>query len=129
MVKYYERGEICVSSPAHMKEYFKNTESTDNFFFEDADGNRWGKTGDVGYIDEDGDVYILGRAADIFISIKGNKIYNFDIEAVIRENCNIKDCEVVGFDKVKQLSHLFCRLKNRIHFHCRSILNAQRRAQ
>ena len=43
-----------------------------------------GKTGDVGYIDEDGDVYILGRAADIFISIKGNKIYNFDIEAVIR---------------------------------------------
>ena len=101
MVKYYERGEICVSSPAHMKEYFKNTESTDNFFFEDADGNRWGKTGDVGYIDEDGDVYISGRAADIFISIKGNKIYNFDIEAVIRENCNIKDCEVVGFDKGK----------------------------
>ena len=101
MVKYYERGEICVSSPAHMKEYFKNTESTDNFFFEYADGNRWGKTGDVGYIDEDGDVYILGRAADIFISIKGNKIYNFDIEAVIRENRNIKDCEVVGFDKGK----------------------------
>ena len=43
----------------------------------------------------------MGRAADIFISIKGNKIYNFDIEAVIRENCNIKDCEVVGFDKGK----------------------------
>lgn len=65
------REEICVSSPAHMKRIFQNTESTDNFFFEDADGNRWGKTGDVGYIDEDGDVYILGRAADIFISIKG----------------------------------------------------------
>ncbi len=84
-----------------MKEYFKKTKSTDNFFFKDANGNRWGKTGDVGYIDEDGDVYILGRATDTFISIKGNKIYNFDIETVIRENCNIKDCEVVGFNKGK----------------------------
>lgn len=98
-VGYYERGEICVLSPARMKEYFKNPESTEEFFFTDMYGNRWGKTGDIGYIDKDGDVYISGRSTDAFISIKGNKIYNFDIETTIRDNCNIKDCEVIGYNK------------------------------
>ena len=59
----------------------------------------WGKTGDIGYVDEDGDVYILGRATDSFISKGGKTIYNFDIEAVIRDDYCVKDCEVVGVSK------------------------------
>ena len=98
-MKYNERGEICVISPACMKEYFKNKKSTDDFFYEDTKGFVWGRTGDIGYVDEDGDVYILGRATDSFVSKSGDTIYNFDIEAVIRESKYVKDCEVVGISK------------------------------
>ncbi len=98
-LKYNERGEIRVVSPSHMKKYFKNKKSTEKFFYTDKKGLVWGKTGDIGYVDEDGDVYILGRATDSFISKGGKTIYNFDIEAVIRDDYCVKDCEVVGVSK------------------------------
>lgn len=56
----------------------------------------WGRTGDIGYVDEDGFLFVLGRASDTFTSKSGEKIYCFDIEAAIRENKNVADCEVVG---------------------------------
>jgi len=93
---YGEKGEIRVQSPARMKEYFKNPEATKEYFFTDDNGNVWGRTGDMGYVDEDGFVYILGRATDNYISEKGNKIYCFDIENVVLENENVAQCEVVG---------------------------------
>lgn len=95
-MRYNERGEIRVVSPAHMKEYFKNEKSTNDFFYTDKNGLVWGRTGDIGYVDEDGDVYILGRATDSFVSKSGITIYNFDIEAVIQEDNCVTDCEVVG---------------------------------
>ncbi len=98
-MKYNERGEIRVVSPAHMKEYFKNEKSTDEFFYKDANGLIWGRTGDIGYVDEDGDVYILGRTTDSFVASSGNRVYNFDIEAIIRRNDMVKDSEVVGIEK------------------------------
>lgn len=93
---YGERGEIRVISPSRMKEYYLNEQATDEFFYHDNKGNVWGCTGDVGYIDEDGDIFILGRASDYFVSEQGNKIYCFDVENVILENPNIAYCEVVG---------------------------------
>lgn len=90
-----QRGEIRVNTPCRMKGYFKNDKATSEFFYIDEDGGMWGKTGDIGYVDEDGFVFILGRGSDSFISTKGNRIYNFDIETVIRKNEIVKDCEVV----------------------------------
>lgn len=94
--KYNERGEIRVLSPSRMKEYFKNPDATNKFFCKDGNGNMWGCTGDIGYIDKEGFVFILGRATDYYISEKGNKIYCFDIENIILENENVAQCEVVG---------------------------------
>lgn len=133
-MKYNERGEIRVVSPAHMKEYFKNKKSTDEFFYTDKNGLVWGRTGDVGYVDEDGDVYILGRTTDSFIAKSGNTIYNFDIEAVIREDDCVKDCEVVGVSKESYeipIAHIIksmgCTLSNeelidKIHKMCKEKL-------
>ena len=42
-----------------MKEYFKNPEATEKFFYKDDGGNLWGCTGDIGYIDHEGFVYVL----------------------------------------------------------------------
>lgn len=94
--RYGERGEIRVLSPARMKEYFKNPEATEKFFYKDDGGNLWGCTGDIGYIDHEGFVYVLGRSTDYFISASGNKIYCFDIENLVMKNKNIAHCEVVG---------------------------------
>lgn len=98
-MRYNQRGEIRVLTPCRMKEYYRNPEATEKFFYKDASGNLWGCTGDIGYVDEDGFIFILGRASDTFTSKSGQKIYCFDIENVVLENENIAQCEVVGHDR------------------------------
>ncbi len=78
-----------------MKEYYKNPKATDEFFWTDSNGRVWGRTGDMGYVDEDGFVYILGRCSDNFHSLTDRTVYCFDIENVILQNESISQCEVV----------------------------------
>ena len=95
-LKYYDRGEIRILTPVRMKEYYKRQKATEDFFWTDDKGNKWGKTGDIGYVDEDGFVFILGRTVDFFIPMSGQKVYCFDIERVLLQNKAIHQCEVVG---------------------------------
>ena len=94
-LQYNERGEIRVQTPCRMKEYYNNPAETEEFFHADENGNVWGCTGDIGYVDEDGFVFVLGRASDYFISPDGERHYLFDTENVILENEFIDLCEVV----------------------------------
>lgn len=96
---YNEPGELRVFSPAHMKGYFKNPTATEEFFWQDGTGQVWGRTGDIGYIDEDGFVHVLGRATDFFTPKSGTKQYCFTIENVILKNPAVAQCEVVGVTK------------------------------
>ncbi len=96
--KYYERGEIRVVTNGRMKGYYKNPEATKEFFYTDENGNIWGCTGDVGYVDEDGFIYILGRANDSYISSLNRTVYCFDVEDVIYHNSNISRCKVIGIE-------------------------------
>ncbi len=98
-LKYGERGEIRVLTPARMREYYNNPDETSRFFYTDDNGNSWGRTGDIGFIDEDGFVFILGRASDIFIANSGKTIYCFDIENVILQHQAVNQCKVVGVEK------------------------------
>ena len=95
-LKYYERGEIRVLSHSRMKGYFQNPDATSKYFYADENGAMWGCTGDIGYVDEDGFVYILGRASDTYISSQHRKVYCFDIENIILKDPNVAQCEVVG---------------------------------
>lgn len=94
--RYGECGELRVNTPCRMKEYFKNPTATEEFFWTDTNGTVWGCTGDMGYVDKEGFVYILGRCSDNFLSLSGEKIYCFDIENLILQNENISQCEIVG---------------------------------
>lgn len=96
---YNKHGELRVISPAHMKEYFKNPAATAEFFWADMEGRIWGRTGDIGYVDEDGFVHVLGRASDQFTAASGRKHYCFDIENVILQEPNVAQCEVVGLSQ------------------------------
>ncbi len=94
--KYNERGEIRVLTPARMKGYYKRPDATAEFFVKDSQGREWGCTGDVGYVDEDGFVFIQGRVNDTMTTAPGEKVYCFDIEALILQNRDIDQCKVVG---------------------------------
>ena len=92
---YHVRGEIRVCSPARMKEYFKNPQATAEFFKTDEQGRVWGCTGDIGYVDEDGFVFIKGRATDSCTAESGETVYLFDIEDVILKDEAVAQCKVV----------------------------------
>ena len=96
--KYGERGEIRVLTPSRMKEYYKRPDETAKFFWKDEKGNEWGCTGDVGYVDEDGFVFVQGRKTDVFTNKAGEKVYCFDIEDEILKINEVFQCEVIGID-------------------------------
>ena len=92
-LKYGQRGNIAVKTDIGMIEYFKNPEATEKFFYTDINGDQWSLTGDIGYINDDGSLVVLGRKSDYSI-INGNKFYNFDIERAILQSNTVKLCEV-----------------------------------
>ena len=78
-----------------MKEYFKNPQATAEFFRTDEKGQIWGCTGDIGYVDEDGFVFIKGRATDSCVVNSGETVYLFDVEDVILKDESVAQCKVV----------------------------------
>ena len=94
-LKYGQRGEIRVLSPCRMKEYYKRPDATSDYFRTDENGNVWACTGDMGYVSEDGNIYVDGRINDSYIDEQGNTIYLFDIERSILEVEAVRQCKVV----------------------------------
>lgn len=78
-----ETGEICITGPTVMMGYYNNKEETDNIVRVHDDGLRWVHTGDIGYVDEDGFVFLNGRAKRVFMDWFGFKIFPAAIENVL----------------------------------------------
>ena len=93
---FNERGEICISSPSVMKEYFNNEKETANVLKKHADGRIWMHTGDVGYLNENGLIYIDGRTKRVIIRYDGFKIYPFGIEKKILSIPEVAFCKVIA---------------------------------
>jgi long-chain acyl-CoA synthetase len=86
-----ERGEICVKGPNVMKGYWNNPEATAEAFT--ADG--FFRTGDVGYLDEDGFVYIVDRTKDMLLC-SGYNVYPRTIEEAIYAHPAAAEVCVIG---------------------------------
>lgn len=89
-----ETGQICISGPSLMKGYLNNEKATRKVIF-NLDGKRWIRTGDAGYVDEDGNLFVTGRIKRSFMRKKA-KVYPEFIEAVISEHELVRSCAVVG---------------------------------
>ena len=74
---YSTTGEIQVRGENVMKGYYKNEKATKEVFTEDG----WLKTGDLGTIDVDGNIYIRGRSKSMILSSSGQNIFPEEIEA------------------------------------------------
>ena len=91
---YYERGQILADTPCSMIGYYNNPDETKKYFHVDKNGTKWNCTGDIGYINENGELIVQGRATDYTI-INGKQIYNFDIESIISSFEEVKMCDVL----------------------------------
>ncbi|XP_011098731.1 4-coumarate--CoA ligase-like 1 isoform X2 [Sesamum indicum] len=84
-------GEICVRSQCVMKGYYKNEHETTLTI--DKDG--WLHTGDIGYIDDDEDVFIVDRIKEL-IKYKGFQVAPAELEAILLSHPSVEDAAVVG---------------------------------
>lgn len=93
---YNEQGEICVTGPTTMLGYYDNETETRKVIHRHADGSKWVHTGDVGYMTEDGLVYVVDRIKRIIVRTDGFKVYPSTIENVISKHESVTICAVVG---------------------------------
>jgi O-succinylbenzoic acid--CoA ligase len=90
-----EEGEILVKGPNITKGYWKRAEATKKSI-----ENGWLHTGDQGYKDNEGFLYVLDRRSDLIIS-GGENVYPAEIEATLLSHPNIKDAGVIGVEDKK----------------------------
>ena len=85
-----EKGEICISGPQVMKGYYNKPEETDNVI-------RNGRlhTGDIGYMDEKGFVYLVDRIKDLIL-VSGFNVYPRHVEEAIYLHPSVAECIVAG---------------------------------
>lgn len=93
---YDALGEICICGPSVMKGYFKNKSESEHTLRIHSDGKQWLHTGDIGTIDRDGNVYLVGRMKRIIVLYDGIKVYPSNLENVIMKNPAISACCAVG---------------------------------
>lgn len=93
---YNELGEICVNAPDVMLGYYGNIEETNKVIRKHSDEKLWLHTGDIGYITEEGLLYVVGRIKDIIIRYDGKKIYPYNVENILLKCPIVKSVAVIG---------------------------------
>lgn len=91
-----ERGEIVVRSSLKMRGYHKDPAQT---ALAQREGD-WQATGDIGYIDDDGYIYIVDRKRDVIIS-GGFNVFPSEVEQVLWSHPSVNDCAVIGLPDEK----------------------------
>jgi len=84
-------GELVVRGPNVMVGYYKNPKATREVLSEDG----WFRTGDLGYIDDEGYIYITGRAKSVIVTRGGKNIYPEEIEEKIGESPFVEEVLVL----------------------------------
>lgn len=93
---FYQSGEVCVSGLTMMKGYFNNPEETAYVMRRHEDGKVWIHSGDVGYLDEDGFLFIQGRIKRMITRFDGHKVFPINLESLITARPDVHNCAVVG---------------------------------
>ncbi|MDT7541805.1 MAG: long-chain acyl-CoA synthetase [Acidobacteriota bacterium] len=87
----YGIGEVVARGPNVMLGYFNNREATEAIL-----QNRWLYTGDLGRLDDEGNLFLVGRSKDIIVDTNGKNVYPDEIEELYGDSPFIKELSVVG---------------------------------
>lgn len=91
-----ETGEILFRGPNTMKGYFKNINATNETITEDG----WLRTGDIGYYDENGFIYVIERLKEL-IKVNALQVAPAELENILRNHPDILEAAVVGISHSK----------------------------
>ena len=94
-LQYNQIGEICMSGPSVMLGYYNNPDETSKIK-RNHNGLDWIYSGDLGYMTEEGNIYILNRAKRIIERFDGFKIFPSQIENTISKSQSVNGCCAVG---------------------------------
>ena len=99
--------EICVHSELKFLGYYKNEEATQNLIQTHADGKQWLHTGDMGYVDKEGNIFVIGRKKRMIVRHDGSKVFPVEIEDCLVQHPSVAACAVVPMqDPDHSESHL-----------------------
>lgn len=101
-LKYGEIGEICMQCLSVMDKYKDNPKATEELIKQHSDGTRWIHTGDLGYIDEDGFIFVEGRMKRMIMTINDGVVYKIfpsQTETILNSHAYVHESCVVGMKK------------------------------
>lgn len=123
---FHENGEICIRGPQVTPGYWNNPQETANVF--DSDG--FLRTGDMGYMDEQGYVYVLDRKKDMIL-VSGFNVYPNEVEAAAVQHPDIIEAAAIAVpdERSGEAVKLFVISRNKaltaaeVTAHCRTLLS------
>ncbi|MCI7019954.1 MAG: acyl--CoA ligase [Clostridiales bacterium] len=95
-LKYNEQGEICISGPNVMLGYYENEAATNAIKRVHKDGTVWIHSGDIGYMNENGSLYIVDRVKKMIVRYDGFKVFPSLIEKTVSSHYAVVSCCAVG---------------------------------
>jgi long-chain acyl-CoA synthetase len=126
-----EAGELVIAAPQLMKAYWRNPDETAQTLRRRADGRLWLHTGDIGYMDEDGYVFLTDRKKDL-IKTSGYQVWPREVEEVLSSHPAVAEAGVAGVpdslrgEAVKAWVVLRAgqsATEEELHRHCRAVLS------
>ena len=91
-IKIAEDGEVLIKGPIVMRGYWQNDAANAEVF----EGDRWFKTGDLGKLDDDGYLFIVGRKKELIVTAGGKNVAPAVLEDRLRAHPLVSQCVVVG---------------------------------
>lgn len=94
-LSYNQMGEVCITGPNVMLGYYNNEEATKDIIKVHKDGKSWIHSGDIGYMNENGSLFIVDRIKKMIVRYDGFKVYPAVVDqAVMKHNAVIESCTV-----------------------------------
>ncbi len=87
--------EICIRSKMRMLGYYQNEKATRQLIRTHPDGSQWLHTGDIGYVDENNNIFVIGRKKRMIVRHDGSKVFSVEIEDRITQHPIVAACAVV----------------------------------
>ena len=102
-LSYNEPGEICITGNAMMRGYLNNPEETEKVLKVHSDGKTWIHTKDIGYMDEDGNLFHVDRIKNIFMRT-GFNVHPSKIAEFLDSIYFVRNSAVIGFEHPQEQS-------------------------